>query len=69
MGQPETWKSPRKIEEEVRNYRRKRFEDYMVLADNGELTRELACTALREEIEYSELDLSDLPEAYRGTAA
>lgn len=50
----EEWKSPRKIEEEVKEYRLKRFEDYMVMVDRGELTRELAFTALREEIQYSD---------------
>ena len=50
----EQWKSPRKIEEEVQEYRAKRFEDYMVMVDKGEITRELAFTALREEIEYSD---------------
>lgn len=48
------WKSPRKIEEEVKEYRLKRFEDYMVMVDKGELTRELAFTALREEIQYQD---------------
>ncbi len=51
----EQWKSPRKIEEELKEYRLKRFEDYMQMEDRGELTRELAITALREEMEYSEL--------------
>lgn len=50
----EQWKSPRKIEEEVQEYRAKRFEDYMVMVDEGKLTRELAITALREEIQYSD---------------
>jgi hypothetical protein len=50
----EEWKSPRKIEEEVKEYRAKRFEDYMQMVYRGELTRELAFTALREEIEYSD---------------
>lgn len=50
----EQWKSPRKIEEEVAEYRLKRFEDYMVMVDKGELTRELAFIALREEIEASD---------------
>lgn len=53
MTSPE-WKSPRKIEEEVNVYRRKRFEDYMARVDEGELTLALACTALREEILYSD---------------
>lgn len=50
----EEWKSPRKIEEEVRNYRLKRFEDYMVMADEGKLSRELAIKAFREELQYCE---------------
>lgn len=50
----EQWKSPRKIEEEVKEYRAKRFEDYMQMVDRGELTRALAITALREEIQHSE---------------
>jgi len=48
------WKSPRKIEEEIREYKLKRFEDYMSMVDRGELAREIAITALREEIQYSE---------------
>jgi len=50
----EQWKSPRKREEEVKEYRLKRFEDYMSMVDRGELTREIAITALREEIQYSD---------------
>lgn len=50
----EQWKSPRKREEEVREYRLKRFEDYMQMVDRGELTRAIACQALREEIQFSE---------------
>lgn len=48
----ETFKSPRKIEEEIRNYKRERFEKYMTEVDDGRLTRELAIAALREEVEY-----------------
>lgn len=56
----ETFKSKRKIEEEITNYKRKRFEDYMVMADNGALPRALAIAALRDEISYSdELTLPD----------
>ena len=51
----EQWKSPRKIEEEIREYRLKRFDDYMQMVDRGELSRALAIQALREEIEYSEV--------------
>ena len=45
----------KKIEEEIREYRLKRFEDYMQMVDRGELPRALAIQALREEIEYSEV--------------
>lgn len=53
MGQPEVWKSPRKIQEELNEYCMKRFEDYMQMADRGEIERDLACVALREEIEHT----------------
>lgn len=45
-----SWKSPRKVEEEIRDYQRHRFEHQMLMVDRGELTRDLAITALREEI-------------------
>lgn len=57
MAQPEAWRSPRKIEQEVNEYRAKRFEDYMQMVDRGELELALACTALREEIEYSDIQI------------
>lgn len=49
----ETFISPRKLEEEVKKYKHKRFEDYMVLADEGKMTRALAITAFREELSYT----------------
>lgn len=55
----DTWKSPRRIEEDVRAYRHKRFEDYMQMEDRGELTRALAITALREEMNYKELGICE----------
>lgn len=63
----EQWKSPRKIEEEVKQYRSKRFEDYMQMVDRGEVELALACTALREEIMYSDMPIGGEPE--HGTAA
>jgi hypothetical protein len=48
----ETWKSPRKVEEEIKEYKRNRFETYMKMADDGELTRELALAAFAEEDSY-----------------
>lgn len=53
-GNMEQWKSPRKREEEVKQYRSKRFEDYMVMADEGKLPRALAITAFREELQHCE---------------
>jgi len=47
------WKSPRRIAEEEVAYRHKRFESYMSMVDRGELSRELAIQALREEIIYA----------------
>lgn len=47
----ETWKSPRKVEEEIKEYRRSRFETYMGMADRGEISRHLAIQALKEEDE------------------
>lgn len=47
----ETWKSPRRVEEEVRDYKRSRFEWYMTEADEGRMERALALTALKEEME------------------
>lgn len=45
------WKSPRKVEEEIRDYHRRRFEKHMVRVDRGEISRALAIAALREEID------------------
>lgn len=45
------WKSPRRVEEEVKAYRAKRFEYYMKLSDDGILTEEEAIQACREELE------------------
>jgi hypothetical protein len=48
----ETWKSPRKIEEEAKAYVMERFESYMQMVDRGELTRAIAIAALTEEVGY-----------------
>ena len=53
----QNWKSPRKVQEDIRDYQRKRFEDYMRMADEGTLSRELAIAALRDEVEM-EFDLT-----------
>lgn len=45
------FKSPRKVEEELKVYRNQRFESYMAMADRGELTRALAIAAFRDELD------------------
>lgn len=52
----EVWRSPRAIEADIRDYLRKRFEDYMCMEDRGDLSRGLAISALREEMNYALLD-------------
>lgn len=47
--------SPRAIAEAERQYRFKRFEDYMQMEDKGELTRALALTAFKEELEFNDV--------------
>lgn len=44
------FKSPRKAEEELRKQNRDRFEEYMERVDRGEMTIELAMTALKGEV-------------------
>ena len=46
----EEWKSPRKIEEEIKMYQRKRFEDYMEYVDMGIMSEEEAIASLRSEL-------------------
>lgn len=43
------FKSPSKVEEDIKKYRRDRFETYMEAVDRGELTRELALAAFIDE--------------------
>lgn len=45
------FKSPRKVEEELRDYARARFEAYMKLVDEGAVTLALGIAALRDESE------------------
>ena len=45
------WQSPRKIEEDRKQYLRKRFEYFMSLVDDGTLSEEEAIDTLRSEIE------------------
>lgn len=52
------WKSPRKIEEEVRQYRHTRLESLMKDVDDGKLTLEVAINGLRAEI-AGEVDLGE----------
>ena len=45
------WKSPRKKEEEIKEYYHTRFEWYMQRVDDGELLLDEAIAELRSEIE------------------
>lgn len=48
------WKSPRKIEEEVKEYYHQRFEWYMERVDFGDISLEDAIVELKSEIEAAE---------------
>lgn len=54
----ETWKSPRKVEEELRQYREERFESLMRQVEEGGMSIEVALNGLRTEI-AGEVDLDD----------
>ncbi len=43
------WQSPRKIEEDIKLYRRKRFEEYWQRCEIGMMTRIEMLAALEEE--------------------
>lgn len=60
----EEWRSPRRIEEDIAQYRRHRFESLMQDVDSGKTTLELAINGLREEI-AGEIDLGDMNERIR----
>ena len=47
----DNWKSPRRVDEEIKLYQRERFEIHMRRADIGSTTRELAIQAMRDEID------------------
>ncbi len=66
------WQSPRKkaeleaerekkVEDDIKQYGYKRFEDYMEMADIGMLTRALAISAFREELEYNLFVVDECP--------
>lgn len=45
------WKSPRKVEEEIKVYQHNRFEAYMQMVDKGELPRAIGISAMYDDIE------------------
>jgi len=51
MTEKVEWKSPRKVEEEIKAYRAGRFEYYMKLADDGILSEAEAIQACKDELE------------------
>lgn len=64
----ETWRSPRKIEEEITHYRRNRFESLMQDVDDGKFPLEVAINGLRREIS-GEVDLSELSQVEKAEGA
>lgn len=48
------WKSPRKVEEEITLYRRKRFEEYWQMCEIGLMTRLEMLEKLKEEEELDD---------------
>lgn len=57
------WKSPRKVEEEIREYKARRFESYMQMEDDGKLSRAMAIAAFLDEMDNPEADWNkDKPE-------
>lgn len=50
------WKSPRRLAEEAQACLRRRFEDYMAMEDRGELPRDVAIAALRDEIDFTDME-------------
>jgi hypothetical protein len=58
----EVWKSPRQIEKEVTDYKKRRFEYWWGEQDRGAISRNLALTALREEMNYADLRVRNVGE-------
>lgn len=52
MERNQEWKSPRRLAEEAQACLRRRFEDYMAMQDRGELPRDVALAALRDEVDF-----------------
>lgn len=60
---PEQWRSPRKVEEEIRQYKHDRFERQMQMVDRGDLPRAIAIQALKEEFDNTvELGVPNEPD-------
>ena len=47
--------SQRALAEQEKAYKAKRFEDYMQQVDAGKMTRALAITAFKEELEFNDV--------------
>lgn len=56
----ETWKSPRRVEEEITLYLQERFEHHYQRMETGEITREEMVKAMQEETSYAELEKPEL---------
>ena len=53
------WKSPRKIEEEIRQYMHERFEKIMTDVDLGKIEHGMAMAALEKEFRASEIVIGE----------
>lgn len=56
----EQWKSPRKIEEEIRFYLQSRFEYHYKRWEDGEITREEMIEMMNKETQWANLDEEEL---------
>lgn len=51
----EQWKSPRKVEEEIRQYLQGRFEYHYTRWEHGEITREEMIENMNQETQWADL--------------
>lgn len=56
----EQWKSPRKVEEEIRQYLMQRFEYHYKRWENGEITREEMIQVMNDETNWADLEEEQL---------
>lgn len=57
MERTQEWKSPRRLAEEAQACIRRRFEEYMQMEERGELPRDVALDALRDEVSFADAEV------------